>query len=82
MIYNAKFTTTRDEGVSVSEEGLGALKRHPHIRGNIPPILTRHDAATIILVAIASTDVAQHPGPHGCSEVLNKQPRGYGQAST
>lgn len=61
---------------NVSKEGLGTLKRHPHVRKNVLFIHTRasdhtiHGHGAVVLVAVTPADVAQHSRPCSCREVL------------
>ena len=61
-----------------SEGGL-ALERPPRVGKDILPIYTRNHALrtshAIVRIAVALTDVAQHPRPHVCRVVLYEYAR-------
>jgi hypothetical protein len=79
-------TATDKKGGSVPSEGLGVLERQSQaqVRKDILPICTHARDHTLrscntiviatLVVPIALTDVAQHPRPCVCGEVLNECP--------
>lgn len=79
--------TATGEKEGVISEGLGVLERQSQaqVRKDILPICThaRDNAlrsySTVVIatlaIPVALTDVAQHPRPCVCGEVLNEYPR-------
>ena len=80
-------TATDKKGEDVPSEGLGVLERQSQVqvRKNILPICSHASGHTLrshntivvatLVIPVSLTDVAQHPRPYACGEVLNECPR-------
>ena len=90
-ICNARYSD-RQEPEGVPSEGLGVLERQSQVRKDILPIcIHAHDHAlssystiviTTLVVPVSLTDVAQHPRPCVCGEVLTEYTRRRREAYT